>query len=153
MLFYIRWMIYIHIECLQLFEGREEFAFFMATMLTAKDVYPSWQKNEKSIQKNMLYQSGPWLPSGCSMNLLANCCIPRRLHPLRCSAVSGVEVKIWNCAQISHHSHIGNHTVSFFFWYDMAGYGRYLVYHISDRHRILAVTLRFEHTYLYYIET
>lgn len=118
MLFYMRWMIYIDIECLQFCEGREEFAFFMATMLNAKDVCPSWQKKEKSIPKNMLYKSGP-----------------RRLHPLRSGAVSGVEVKIRNCAQTCHHSHIGNPTVSFFFSYDMAG----ILYIISDRHRILSL--------------
>ena len=59
MLFYIRSMIYIDIECLQSCEAREKF-----TMLNAKDVYPRWQKS--SIPKNMFYQSGPWLPSGCS---------------------------------------------------------------------------------------
>ena len=59
MLFYIRSMIYIDIECLESCEAREKI-----TMLNAKDVYPRWQKS--SIPKNMFYQSGPWLPSGCS---------------------------------------------------------------------------------------
>ena len=59
MLFYICSMIYIDVECLQSCEAREKF-----TMLNAKDVYPRWQKS--SIPKNMFYQSGPWLPSGCS---------------------------------------------------------------------------------------
>ena len=119
MLFYMRWMIYIDIECLQFCEGRAEFAFFMATVLNAKDVCPSWQK-----MKN---------PS------LKTCCTNQVRDGYIHFDVVLCQVLKWRF-EIAHKYVItvtlaSNHTVSFFFSYDMAG----ILYIISDRRRILSL--------------
>ena len=95
MLFYIRSMIYLGIDCLQSCDLEKGFCF-MAMMLNAKDVYPSWQ----NLLWKHVSQWGQWLPSGCSKIVCPIATFRDDYTHLDVVLRWRARVKIWICAEV-----------------------------------------------------